>query len=352
MPAVVAAVVVDRHSWISSPKVSVGAIRIAERAASRRRRAAIENVQAYLFLLPAVAFLGVFKILPALFAVYISLFRWDIIQGAFRGLENYADILWAHPTRSEQFWRSLSTTFTYVLITIPFEMGFALVIAYVLFQKLKGRDVYRTIYYLPYVTSTVAAAAVFSWVFHPQYGLLNGLLGQVGIGPQRWFDEPDGVFQMVGSAFGLAVPGWAAGPSLALMSIAIFSIWHFLGFQILIFLAGLGNIPVEYYEAAKLDGASNWQLFRKITLPLLSPQIFFVFTIASIGVLRAFNEIYVLTNGGPLDTTRTVSMLVFRTFFQQGQIGLGSAMGVILTLIILSFTLIQFRVLERRVVYG
>ena len=109
---------------------------------------------------------------------------------------------------------------------------------------------------------------------------------------------------------------------------------------------------MEYYEAARLDGASQRQVFTKITLPLLSPQIFFVFTIASIGVLRAFNEVFVLTNGGPLDTTRTLTLLVFRTFFQQGQIGIGSAMGVLLTLIILAFTLFQFRVLERRVQYG
>ena len=236
-------------------------------------------------------------------------------------------------------------------MTVPFEIGVALVVAYVLFQKIAGRDLYRTIYYLPYVTSTVAAATVFSYVFHPQYGLVNALLASIGITGLKWFQEPDGIFQMVGNAIGLAVPDWAAGPSLALVGVAIFSIWHFLGFQILIFLGGLGNIPVEYYEAAKLDGANQWQLFRRITLPLLSPQIFFVFTIASIGVLRAFNEIFVLTNGGPLDTTRTVTLLVFRTFFQQGQIGLGSAMGVLLTLIILGFTLIQFGFLERRVQY-
>ena len=331
--------------------MSGGAIATGERAASRRRRGLIENAQAYVFLVPALAFLGLFKILPALYAVYISLFRWDIVQGAFRGLENYADILWANATRAQAFWQSLSTTFTYALITVPIEIGLALVVAYVLFQKLAGRDIYRTIYYLPYVTSTVAAASVFFYVFHPQYGLVNTLLASVGITGLKWFQEPDGVFQMLGSALGFAVPEWAAGPSLALVGVAIFSIWHFLGFQILIFLGGLGNIPVEYYEAAKLDGASQWQLFRRITLPLLSPQIFFVFTIASIGVLRAFNEIFVLTNGGPLDTTRTVTLLVFRTFFQQGQIGLGSAMGVLLTLIILAFTLIQFRFLERRVQY-
>ena len=319
------------------------------RATSRRRRLLVENVQGYLFLLPAFAVLVVFKIWPALFALYISTFKWDIIQGPFRGIQNYTDILFG--TRAETFWRSLSTTFTYAAMTIPVEIALALVIAYLLFQKMRGRDIYRTIYYLPYVTSTVAAATVFQWVFHPQYGLVNAAIERLGGSGLTWFQEPTGVFAMIAANFGGTLPDWAAGPSLALATIAIFSIWHFLGFQIVIFLAGLGNIPEQYYEAARLDGASQWQLFRRITLPLLSPQIFFVFTIASIGVLRAFNEIYVLTNGGPLDTTRTVSMNVFRTFFQQGQIGLGSAMGVLLTIIILVFTVVQFRVLERRVVY-
>src|SRR5439155_11828119 len=118
------------------------------------------------------------------------------------------------------------------------------------------------------------------------------------------------------------------------------------------FLAGLGSISPEYYEAARLDGASEWQIFRKITFPLLSPTTFFVFTIATIASLRVFNQIYVLTNGGPLDTTRTVTMLVFRTFFQQTQLGLVAAMAFLLTLIILAFTLVQFRVLGRRVFYG
>ncbi|HZP97010.1 MAG TPA: sugar ABC transporter permease [Candidatus Limnocylindria bacterium] len=330
--------------------MSGGAIATDQRAASRRRRFLIENVQAYLFLLPAFAVLAVFKIWPAFFAIYISLFKWDVIQGAFRGLDNYTDILFG--SRAEAFWRAVSTTFTYAAITIPFEIIFALIVAYILFQRIRGRAIYRTVFYLPYITATVAAATVFSWLYHPQYGAINQVLGLVGLGPFRFLQEPDGVFQMIASAFGLSVPDWAAGPSLALASVALFSIWHFVGFQTVVFLAGLGNIPEQYYEAARLDGASQRQLFTKITLPLLSPQIFFVFTIASIGVLRAFNEIYVLTNGGPLDTTRTVTLLVFRTFFQQGQIGLGSAMGVLLTLIILAFTLFQFQVLERRVQYG
>jgi len=330
--------------------VSGGAIAIDKRAASRRRRLLVENIQAYLFLLPAFAVLLVFKVFPSIYAIYISFFKWDIIQGAFRGLDNYGDILFG--SRAENFWRSVSTTLTFALITVPIEIGLALIIAYLLFQKIRGRSAYRTIYYLPYITATVAAAAVFEYVYHPQYGVLNTILANLGLGPLRFLQEPNGIFDMIGNRFGVDVPAVAAGPSLALVSVAIFSIWHFLGFQIVIFLGGLGNIPVEYYEAARLDGASQRQVFTKITLPLLTPQIFFVFTIASIGVLRAFNEIFVLTNGGPLDTTRTVSMLVFRTFFQQGQIGYGSAMGVLLTLLILGFTLFQFRVLERRVQYG
>ena len=330
--------------------MSGGVIAVTQRAASRRRRLVIENVQAYLFLLPAFAVLLVFKVFPAIYAIYISFFKWDIIQGAFRGLDNYGDILFG--SRAANWWQAVSTTLVYALITVPFEIAFALVIAYLLFQKIRGRAVYRTIYYLPYITATVAAAAVFEYLYHPQYGLLNTILANVGLGPLRFLQEPTGIFDMIGNRFGADVPDWAAGPSLALVSVALFSIWHFLGFQIVIFLGGLGNIPLEYYEAAKLDGANQWQLFRRITLPLLSPQIFFVFTIASIGVLRAFNEIFILTNGGPLDTTRTVTLLIFKTFFQQGQIGLGSAMGVLLTLVILAFTLFQFRVLGRRVEYG
>jgi len=322
--------------------------------ASPRRRLPIEAIQAWLFLLPAVVVLGVFQIFPALAAFYMSLFKWDVVQGAFRGFGNYTDWLYDSSIRSPDFWRSLSTTFTFVIFTVPAEIAISLVLAYLLFQKMRGRSIYRTIYYLPYVTSFVAAAAIFFWVFHPTYGLVNDLVGIFGIGPQRWLDEPRGIFELAGSAIGATLPAWLAGPSLALVVLSLVTIWHFLGYQIVIFLAGLSNISNEYYEAARLDGASERQLFTKITLPLLSPTTFFVFTVASIGVLRSFDSVYVLTSGtgGPLDTTRTVTLLVFKTAFQQAQFGLGAALAFILTLVILLFTLIQFRVLGRRVNYG
>ncbi len=322
--------------------------------ASPRRRLPIEAIQAWLFLLPAVVILGVFQIFPAIAAFYMSLFKWDVVQGAFRGFGNYTDWLYDSSIRSPDFWRSLSTTFTFVIFTVPLEIAISLVLAYLLFQKMRGRGIYRTIYYLPYVTSFVAAAAIFFWVFHPTYGLVNDLVGIFGIGPQRWLDEPSGIFELAASAIGVTLPGFLAGPSLALVVLSLVTIWHFLGYMIVIFLAGLSNISQEFYEAARLDGASERQLFTKITLPLLSPTTFFVFTVASIGVLRSFDSVYVLTSGtgGPLDTTRTVTLLVFKTAFQQAQFGLGAALAFILTLVILLFTLIQFRVLGRRVNYG
>src|SRR6267378_3692950 len=320
--------------------------------ASPRRRLPIEPIQAWLFLLPSVVVLGVFQIFPAIAAFYMSLFKWDVVQGSFRGLGNYTDWLYDNSIRSPDFWRSLSTTFTYVIFTVPLEI--ALVLVYLLFQKMRGRGSYRTVYYLPYVTSFVAAAAVFFWVFHPTYGLVNDVIGLFGIGPQRWLDEPRGLFELAASGVGVTLPAWLAGPSLALVVISLVTIWHYLGYQIVIFLAGLSNISQEFYEAARLDGANERQIFTRITLPLLSPTTFFVFTVASIGVLRSFDSVYILTNGfgGPLDTTRTVTLLVFKTAFQQAQFGLGAALAFILTIIILLFTLIQFRVLGRRVNYG
>ena len=315
--------------------------------ASKRRRILRENALAYAFLLPAFLVLLVFHFLPGFAAIYMSLFRWDIVQGPFRGLDNYATVLFG--SRAEEFWHALSVSITYTLITVPVEIVISLVLAYVLFQKMRGRGLYRALYFLPYITSIIAAGVIFNWLMNPNYGLFNSVLELVGIGPQRWLDEPRGLFELMS---GGALAGWAAGPSLALIGVSLNTIWHFIGFQVVIFLAGLGNISTEYYEAARLDGASERQLFTKITLPLLSPTTFFVATIAIIGGLKAFSQIYIMTNGGPLETTKTLGYEIFHVFFQQGRIDLGATMAVLLTIIILLFTLFQFRVAEKRVHYG
>lgn len=321
---------------------------------AKRRRILFENLQAYLFILPALVVLAIFHFLPGIAALAMSTMRWGVVPERFTGLDNYVAILDPSGSRFGEFMNSLGVTLWYVVLTVPVEMVIALIVAYILFGKVFARGAYRTAYFLPYVTSTVAAAAIFGWIFNPSYGFLNYVLGAVGIGPQKWTLDPTGLFELVGSAFGLQLSGWLGGPSIALIAVAIVTVWHFVGFQTVVFMAGLANIPREYYDAARIDGASERQVFFKITLPLLSPTTFFILIIATIGAMRAFNQIYVLTNGGPLDTTRTVTMEIFRTFFQRTSnngIGLGASMAFILVAIILVLTFIQFRVVGRRVHY-
>lgn len=325
------------------------------RAAARGRRRRAEHLQAYLFVAPALILIGVFHVLPGIAAFGMSLTRWGVIYERFAGLENYAAILDPTGSRFGEFVNALGVTAWYVLMTVPVEMAVALLLAFVLYQGTVGRGAYRVVYFMPYVTSVVAAATIFEWIFDANFGFLNYVLGAVGVGPQAWLREPRGVFQMVGSAFGAGVPDALAGPSLSLVAVSIFTVWHFVGFQTVIFLAGLTSISRELYEAARIDGANERQIFRSITVPLLSPAIFFIAIIASVGAMRSFNQIYVLTNGGPLDTTRTVPLLIFQTFFERtavNGIGLGAAMSFIFVLIIVALTVVQFRVLGRRVFYG
>ena len=321
------------------------------------RRAVVENLQGWLFVLPALAILTVFHFLPGFAAFGMSFVRWGVVPERFNGIENYVAILDPNGSRFDEFLNALGVTFWYVLLTVPVEMILGLVVAYLLFEKIFARGAYRAVYFLPYITSTVAAAAIFAWIFNPQNGFLNFMLGLVGIGAQSWTQEPRGLFEIVGSAAGVRITGALAGPSLALVSVAILTVWHYVGFQVVIFMAGLGNISREFYEAARVDGANERQIFFRITLPLLSPTTFFVLVVATIGTMRSFNEIFVLTSpnaGGPLGTTTTMTLEIFRTFFQRtanNGIGLGAAMSFILVAIILALTFVQFRVIGRRVQY-
>jgi multiple sugar transport system permease protein len=227
-----------------------------------------ETATGYLYILPAAALLLGFHFLPVFYAFYISLFNWRIRQGAFIGLGNYENAF----TNSE-FWDSLKITVYYAVGIIPVTMILSFLIAYALFKAIRGRGLYRLIYFLPYVTPVVAAALIFRWIFHSQQGILNWLLEAIGLPAQGWLLEPGGIFELLFGALGISIPPWAFGPSLALVTIMIFTIWQSLGFSIVILLAGLSNIPGEVYDAAKVDGAGEWTLLRRITLPLLSPTL-------------------------------------------------------------------------------
>ena len=309
------------------------------RKAGRWREAA----QGYLFLAPALFIIGAFHVWPAVYVLYMSLFRWDIVQGAFLGLRNYERLL-----QDADFLRSLLLTAVYVAGTVPLEMAAGLALAVLLHQRLRFRGLFRLLYFLPYVTSQVAVAMVWGWVFNPSYGAANGLLASVGLPPQRWLLDPGGIF----------APD--APPSLALATIMLVTVWYYLGFHAVVFLSGLNAIPEELVEAARIDGASNLQLFRHITFPLLSPTTYFLLLVASIGAMTSFNLVYVMGGGGqafgcagnPLGTTQVGALFVFDRFWCQTQLGYASAAAFALGLVVFAVSAVNGRFFSRRVVYA
>jgi multiple sugar transport system permease protein len=235
--------------------------------------------------------------------------------------------------------------------TIPPQLIVALILAVLLFQEIRGRSFFRVIYFLPYIAPFVGTAAVFKIIFSNRpTAPINSILNFFGLPALGWINEPNGVFNLLTP--GVSLPAWAGGPSLALVVIMIYGVWTFFGFNTVIFLAGLGNIPKEMYEAAAIDGAGRWAQFRHITLPLLSPTIYFLTLYSVIGTFKAFNHIYVLRTGAALGTTDTASVVIFQTFQRDTRYGYASALAVLLLVVIIVLTIINNRVAERRVHYG
>jgi multiple sugar transport system permease protein len=253
----------------------------------------------------------------------------------------------------KDLWQGLKVTIFYSLGTVPFQLSISIVLAYLLFQKVRGREVFRVVYFLPYVTPAVASAVVFNLIFGPRAASpINAIITFFGGEHQKWLMEPSGVFTLLGKNLGVDVPTWAAGPSLALVVIIIYSIWTYVGYDTVIYLAGLGNISNEINEAAEIDGANRWQIFRHITLPLLSPTTYFLSLIAVIGTFKAFNHIYVLRDQMALGTVDTFSVVIFDEFFTKTRFGHASAMAFVLFVIILGLTYVNNKVQGSRVFYG
>jgi multiple sugar transport system permease protein len=318
---------------------------------SRRRRA--EGILALLFLLPSAVLLGAFAFFPVLYAFYVSLHRWALVKGAFVGFGNYAEAL----RREPEFWEALRVTVYYVLGTVPPSIVLGFLVADLLNRRLGWlRGFYRVLFFTPYIVSPVAAAAVWRWIYHPVYGLANAALAALHLPARQWLGEPRGVLALLGGSMGIDVPSWAAGPSVALTAIMAVSIWHGLGFAVVVLLAGLTAIPSEVTEAARLDGAAGWSLMRFVTLPLLSPTLFFLLIVFTIRAFQTFNQIYILTpDGGPLGTTRNITMYIFASFYQNTSrlgYGYGAAVAFLLFGLILLLTVIQFKLLGERVHYS
>ncbi len=247
--------------------------------------------------------------------------------------------------------QSLNVTVMYSAFSIPFQLIFGLALALLLFQKIRYRSFFRVMFFLPYVMPAVATSAIFSIVFSNRPNApANQTLSVFGIETQNWLMEPEGVLRLI---FGPGVPDWLAGPGLALTAILIFNIWTYAGFAAVIFLAGLGNIPRELYEASRIDGASGWQSFRFVTVPLLSPTIFFQVLIATIGTFQAFTQIWLMRQPGAYDAVDTISIYIFQNVRSaHPDYAYGSALAFVLFFVILALTLFQNRMLGRRVFYG
>ncbi len=253
----------------------------------------------------------------------------------------------------KDLWNGLKVTVFFSLGTVPFQLMFAIFLAVLLFQRLKGSEFFRMVFFIPYVTPFIASAAIFRQLFANRdtapANLIIRRLGGEGLG---WLQESKGVMTIIGERLGVAVPGWLAGPSLALVVIIIHAVWTYVGYDTIIYLAGLANIPQELNEAAEIDGAGKWQVFRHITFPLLSPTTYFLSLIAIIGTFKAFATLWVFRESLALGTTDTFSIVIFTEFFEKLRYGYASSLAFVLFIIIIALTLVNNRVQGSRVFYG
>ena len=250
-------------------------------------------------------------------------------------------------------WEGLKVTIYFSVFTVPFQLAISLFLSVLLFQKIWGSNAFRILYFLPYVTPAVASAAIFRQIFSArETAPANLLLKSLGAEPVKWLYEPDGVFSILANGIGLDWPAWAAGPSLALTVIILHSVWTYVGYDTVIYLAGLGNISKELIDAAAVDGANKWETFWHIIFPLLSPTTYFLSLIAIIGTFKAFSTIWIFRDSLALGTTDTFSVTIFVEFFEKLRYGYASALSFVLFAIILMLTIVNNRIQGSRVFYG
>jgi len=279
-----------------------------------------------LFLAPSAAPLLVFTVVPMISAAWISLHKWNLIKPMqWVGLRNYTALLHDGDARA-----ALLHTVEYVAGYLPIVYAGGLALAVLLNRRLAGRNFFRSIYFLPVVTSWIVVALTWQWLLNPSNGLVNAVLGK----------------------FGITGPDWWASPTWAMPSVILASAWKDLGFVMVIMLAGLQSVPVNYLEAAAIDGASAWQRFWRVTFPLVSPSTYFVVVISVINGFQVFDQVYVMTGGGPAGATRTVVQDIYDLSFRYGSIGSASSLSWLLFVLVLGITLVQSRLQRRWVTYA
>ena len=364
-----------------------------------------EKLIGYTFITPAVLIISLFGVFPVFFGMYMSVHKWKVFKGRFLGFENYERILgslsafwffiigllflilsfWVWSEFKNKFknklyvlissvlifiigiylininWGimisegdddylySLIYTLYYSLFTIIFEVGLGLVIAFALYQKLAGKQFFQMILLFPYITPAVMGAAVFFLIFgKAETSFLNQFVGLFGIEPQLWLFDKRPITEVL---FGVKIDGLFAGPSLALTSSIFYGIWSYTGYYAIILLAGLSIIPSDLYEAAKVEGASRWQTFVKITIPLLMPIIFFLMLTGFINTFQAFNSIFVMQTSSAGDTMDVVTIEIFDHFWGRVKYGYAAAEGVILFILLNVLAISQYVIFRKRINY-
>ena len=289
------------------------------------RTALLENIAGFLFISPWIIGFLVFEFGPLIVAAYLGLTKYDILTPPkFTGFANFEKMF----TRDPLFWKSLWVTAVYSLSTVFLGVILGVALALLLNQKIRGMSLYRTIYYLPAVVSGVAVAYMWGWVFRPQAGIVNYALSLIGI---------EG-------------PNWLFSTTWTLPAFIMMSLWA-VGGGMVLYLAGLQGVPTQLYEAASLDGAGRWAKFWSVTLPMISPVIFFNFIIGIIGSFQVFTNSFVITKGGPANATLFFVLYLYRHAFQNFKMGYAAALGMILFIVIMTLTIISFRLSNRLVFY-
>ena len=277
----------------------------------------------YLIISPYIIFFLVFIAFPVLFSIFLTFNKWNIISPMqFSGFKNYFRLF-----HDELFFKSIYNTFIFLLINIPLQIIIALFLAEILNQKIKFRGFFRAAFFLPVVVSGVVVTILWQQLYGFDTGLLNRILVSLGLGRI----------------------GWLIDPKLAMPSIAIMATWKNVGLYIVLFLVGFQTVPKQYYEAADLEGASHWQKFFKITMPMINPTIFLVVILSTVGGFSLFIEPYILTGGGPLNSTLSAVLYIYKEGFFYYHMGYASTLGLFFALIIVSVVVIQKKFIEKEV---
>jgi len=364
-----------------------------------------DQINGYLFVLPAFLIIGLFGIFPVFFGMYMSVHKWKVFKGRFLGFENYQKIVgdigsfwvfilgllvmiasywvwsefknkfsnkfyclfisllllivslflinisWADMMTKgdEDFLNSLIYIFYYSFFAITTEVGLGLLIAFALYQKLKGKQLFQMVLLFPYITPAVMGGAVFFIIFgKAENSILNEFIGYFGYDPQMWLFDKRKLSEVL---FGVKMEGFFAGPSLALTTSIFYGVWSYTGYYAIILLAGLSIIPSDLYEAAKAEGASRWQTFTKITIPLLMPIIFFLLLTGFINSFQAFNHILVMKTSSAGETMDVVTIEIFDHFWDRVKFGYAAAEGVVLFIILNVLAISQYVIFRKRLNY-